>query len=63
MSPYDFILNSQEFQVFTRPKGDIDKTLSGLPKETTTAMVEKYRAALKIEEHLYDPIQKDKLDT
>jgi len=36
--------------------------LSNIPKLTTVEMVEKYRDQLKIEEHLYDPIMKDKLD-
>ena len=62
MSAFDYILNSQEFQVFSRPNGDIEKLLGAVPKSATIQIVEKYRSVLGIEEHMYDPIAKDKLD-
>jgi hypothetical protein len=32
MSAFDYILNSSEFQIFTRPAGDVEKILGGVPK-------------------------------
>mmetsp|Transcript_39706 Transcript_39706/g.60850 ORF Transcript_39706/g.60850 Transcript_39706/m.60850 type:complete len:311 (+) Transcript_39706:22-954(+) len=62
VSVFEFLLNSQEFLIFSRPSGDVDKMLSNLPKSSSVDIVEKYREQLKIEDHLYDPIAKDKLD-
>ena len=62
MSTYDFILNSQEFTIFSRPSGDIEKMLGAIPKSSSSDIVEKYKEILKIEVHMYDPIAKDKLD-
>lgn len=36
MASFEFVLNSEEFKCFSRPAGDIDKQLTGLPKQTTT---------------------------
>ena len=62
ISAFKFILNGQEFTIFSRPPGDIDKYLSGVKKPTTNDLVEKYRTALDIADHLYNPLEKDKLD-
>lgn len=62
MSSYDFILNSQEFYSFSRPKGDIEKILSAIPKASSSEVVAKYRDILNIQVHLYDQIGRDKLD-
>lgn len=62
MSPFEFMLESSEFKIFTRPNGDIEKLMSAVPKMTTADQVEKYQENLGIEVHLYDPIAKDKLD-
>ena len=35
MSPFDFILESQEFKGFARPNGDIEKIFSQMPKIST----------------------------
>jgi len=35
MSPYDFILESQEFKAFARPNGDIEKIFNQMPKIST----------------------------
>ena len=64
ISQFPFIVNSEEFQIFCRPTGDdIEKLLTKLPAITYTEIVERMREALKIEDHLYDPVQKDLLDT
>ena len=62
LSQYDFILNSQEFTIFSRPSGDICKMLDGIPKGSSGEIVEKYKDILNIQIHLYDPIARDKLD-
>ena len=63
LSQYDFILNSQEFTIFSRPSGDITKMLDMMPKTATSAeIVDKYKDILNIQIHLYDPIARDKLD-
>ena len=62
ISSYGFLMNAAEFKIFTRPNGDIGKLIGQIPKASTQQIVEKYREALQIQEHLYDPIAKDKLD-
>mmetsp|Transcript_15382 Transcript_15382/g.26001 ORF Transcript_15382/g.26001 Transcript_15382/m.26001 type:complete len:422 (+) Transcript_15382:65-1330(+) len=62
VSAFNFVLNSQEFNIFSRPQGDIDKQLTSMRKPTTPELVEKYRFVLKIEEQMYTPLIKDKLD-
>lgn len=32
ISKYDYLVNSQEFKIFARDRGEIDKVLSTLPK-------------------------------
>lgn len=62
MSAYDFILNSQEFLCFSRPKGDIEKIIGAIPKASSAEIVTKYKDILNIQVHLYDQIARDKLD-
>jgi hypothetical protein len=50
VSAFKYIINSQEFSIFARPPGDIDKYLSGLKKPTTAELVDKYRQSLGIDE-------------
>lgn len=44
------ILNSDEFKIFSRPSGDIEKMLNMLPKMTPSALVERYKHSLHIDE-------------
>lgn len=44
------ILNSDEFKIFSRPSGDIEKMLAMLPKMTPQALVERYKTVLFIDE-------------
>mgnify|MGYP002631994768 CR=1 FL=1 len=39
MSAFDYILNSQEFIIFSRPNGDIEKVLGSVPKSTSSDIV------------------------
>ena len=63
ISAFPFVINSNEFKLFSRPNGDIEKLLKGCAKASSSEIVDKYREVLSIEDHLYDPVQKDKLDT
>ena len=62
MAPFEFILNSVEFQHFSRPQGDIEKLLNSLPPMSSMEIVERLRSSLNLEEHMYDPIKKEALD-
>ena len=62
LAAFPFLLNSKEFVLFTRPTGDIDKSLGQVHKIASNEIVDRLRESLNIEDHLYDPIQKDKLD-
>ena len=48
ISGLDFLVKSQEFLIFSNPKGDIDKQLSNLPKLSTSDIVEKFKVALNL---------------
>ena len=50
ISKHDYITSSQEFKVFSRGKGDIDKLIEKLPKQTPMEILEKYRNNFKIDE-------------
>lgn len=47
---YDYIIFSKEFKVFARGKGEIDKVLLALPKQTPLMVLEKYRLNFTIDE-------------
>ncbi len=40
---YDYIINSREFKIFSRDKGEIDRVLNMMPKQTPMQILEKYR--------------------
>ena len=50
IAKYDYIIYSKEFKVFARGKGEIDKVLYALPKQTPMQVLEKYRLNFKIDE-------------
>ena len=50
IAKYDYIVYSKEFKVFARGKGEIDKVLQALPKQTPMQVLEKYRINFKIDE-------------
>jgi hypothetical protein len=62
LAAFDFILNSAEFKNFARPQGDIDKLLSSMPKMTWPQTVDRMKESLKIEEHMYNLVQKNQFD-
>lgn len=50
IAKYDYIIYSKEFQVFARGKGEVDKVLFSLPKQTPMQVLEKYRLNFTINE-------------
>jgi len=50
IAKYDYIVFSKEFKIFARGKGEIDKVLFALPKQTPMQVLEKYRLNFKINE-------------
>ena len=58
------MLESPEFQVFARPNnGNIDKQLDAMPKMSTAEIVVKLREATGIQEHMYEAIEKENMNT
>ena len=46
LSRYDFIINSQEFQIFARPQGlDVEKSLNKLPKLSHSQLYDRLKEA------------------
>jgi len=62
IAPYKFVIESQPFQIFARPNGDIDKQLMRLPKQKPEQIIERYKAELGLDNTSYDVIQKDALE-
>ena len=56
---YDFIINSEEFLIFSRPNGDIEKVFSQLNKIPTSSMIERFRTALNINESRFDLTERE----
>ena len=50
IAKHEYIQKSQEFKVFSRGKGEVDKALEKLPKQTPMEYLTKYRESFKIEE-------------
>lgn len=62
LAAFPYAVNSTEFKCFSRPQLDIGKALNALPKPVIPEVVDRYREVLKIDDHMYNPLQKDKLD-
>ena len=63
LAKYDFIINSQEFQLFCRPNGlDVEKTLSKMPKLSVSQLYERIKEAVEIDETEVDEMTKNQID-
>lgn len=60
LSKYDFLINSEEFIIFSRPNGDIEKSLLKIPKLPTSKIIEKIRSVTEINEKRYDMVDKER---
>ena len=57
---YEFLMNSEEFVLFSRPNGDIEKMLQKIPKLPTMTIIERIRAVTEINEKRYDMVDKER---
>jgi len=60
IAKFDYLLNSEEFRLFSRPNGDIEKMLSKIPKIPTKTIIERVRQVTEINEKRYDMTDKDR---
>lgn len=51
ISKLPHLLNSDEFKLFARPSGDIEKMLNMIPRQTPSSLVERYKHNLHIDEY------------
>jgi sorting nexin-1/2 len=51
ISKFEYLTHSQEFKVFARDRGDVEKILSQLPKQSPMMILEKYRLNFKVDEN------------
>jgi hypothetical protein len=50
LAKFDFLTDSKEFHIFAREKGEIDKILTTLMKQTPLEVLEKFRINFKVNE-------------
>lgn len=50
LAKYDYLTHSREFKIFARDKGDIQKILGNLVKQTPMQILEKYRLNFNVDE-------------
>lgn len=50
LSKHPHLLNSDEFKLFARPSGEIEKMLAMMPRMTPSMLVERYKHSLHIDE-------------
>ncbi len=50
IAKYDYLTQSREFKIFARDKGDLDKVLNSLVKQTPMQILEKFRLNFNIDE-------------
>ncbi len=56
----EYLMNSDEFILFARPSGDIEKMLAKIPKLPTVTIIERIRAVTEINEKRYDMVDKER---
>ena len=61
---HDFIVNSQEFQLFARPQGlDVEKSLNKLPKLSSLQLYDRLKEATMTDDSGLSDQDRDFLDT
>jgi len=55
IAKYDYITHSKEFRIFARDKGDVEKILNSLVKQTPMQILEKYRLNFNVDEDQEQP--------
>lgn len=59
MAKFEFLINSEEFLIFSRPPGDIEKSLQRLPRLAPQQMYERMKEATAVNEMQYDLTQRE----
>ena len=63
LAKFDFVINSQEFQLFCRPQGlDVEKSLAKLPRLSIGQLYERLKEATHTEETNIDDMSKDQIE-
>jgi hypothetical protein len=60
IAKYEFLINSEEFQIFARPNGDIEKLIGRLPRLPTLSFIDRIQKATDINEKQYDLADKER---
>lgn len=60
IAKYEFLMNSEEFVMFSRPNGDIEKMLSKIPRLPTGTIIDRIRVVTEINEKRYDMVDKER---
>ena len=60
IAKFDYLMNSEEFAMFARPTGDIEKTLAKIPRLPTGTIIERIRGVTEINEKRYDMVDKER---
>ena len=64
MARHDFIINSQEFQIFARPQGlDVEKSLNKLPKLSSSQLYDRLKEATMTDDAELTDQQRDLIET
>lgn len=64
MARYDFIINSQEFQIFARPQGlEVEKSLNKLPKLSSSQLYDRLKEATMTDDTLMSEVDRDLIQT
>lgn len=50
LAKFDYLIHSKEFKIFAREKGDVEKILNGLVKQSPMQILEKYRLNFNVDE-------------
>lgn len=50
LAKYDYLIHSKEFKTFARDRGDLEKILTNLGRQTPMQVLEKYRVNFKVDE-------------
>jgi len=58
LSISEFLIHSDEFSIFSRPNGDIEKMLARIGKPPTISIIDRMRKVLNINETRYDTTDK-----
>lgn len=63
LAKFDFVINSEEFQLFCRPKGlDVEKALSKLPKLSPSQLYERIKGGTQADETSVEEQEKQQIE-